>query len=47
MVASDNPDLAHQAIEKLVEPKNLSTVGRYLDNPLNIQPRPYFWIEGN
>lgn len=47
MVASDNPCLAHQVLEKLVEPKNLSTVRRYLDTPLNIQPRPYFWIQGS
>jgi hypothetical protein len=47
MVASDNLDLAHQALEKLVEPKNLSTVRRYLDNPFKVQPRPYFWIQGN
>ena len=47
MVASDNPGLAQQALEKLVEPKNLSTVRRYLDNPLNVQPRPYFWIQGS
>ena len=46
MVALDNPGLAQQVIEKLVEPKNLSTVRRYLDNPFNVQPRPYFWIQG-
>jgi hypothetical protein len=46
MVASHNPELAHQTLEKLSEPKNLSAVTRCLVAPINIEPRPYFWIEG-
>ena len=42
MVVPDNPGLARQTLEKLFEPKNLSTVRRYLDAPIDIAPRPYF-----
>ena len=45
MVVSDNPELAHQTLEILSDPKNLSPVRRYLDTPITAEPRPYFWIE--
>ena len=47
MVASNNPELVYQALEKLSEPKNLSAVRRCLESPIILEPRPYFWIEGS
>lgn len=42
MVASDHDELVHQLFEKLSEPKNLSTVRRYLGQHIKQQPRSYF-----
>jgi len=46
MVAGSNPDLARRSLDKLSDPKNLSTVRRYLDEAIFAEPRPFFWIEG-
>lgn len=45
MVATSNSDIARQSLKKLTDAKNISTVNRYLDEGVTIQPRPYFWIE--
>ncbi|MGJ4915224.1 hypothetical protein ACQR10_09795 [Bradyrhizobium sp. HKCCYLRH2060] len=42
IVASDHDELVHQVFEKLSEPKNLSTVRRYLGQHTRQQPRSYF-----
>lgn len=42
IVASDYVELAHQTLERLSEPKNLSTVRRYLDENIVERPRSYF-----
>jgi len=47
MVAGSNPDLARRSLDKLSDPKNLSTVRRYLDEAIFAEPRPFFWIEGH
>jgi hypothetical protein len=46
MVADSNPELARRSLDKLSEPKNLSTIRRYLDAPIIAEARRYFWIEG-
>jgi len=47
MAAASNPEIARQSLEKLADPKNLSTVQRYLDEGITAEPRPYFWVDGH
>lgn len=47
MVAAGNPAIARQSLEKLADPKNISTVVQYLDEGVILEPRPYFWAEGH